>query len=313
MKLIKLILAISFLVGINTKILAQTFYESNTNIIYIVSFETLSPGSRPYVFKDSIILDSINSMKEEYYTVKQRGEFDNIDSTYNLKVKNKQVFYSGYLTNKGIVSNKLIYDFNYDVGDTFSLYLNELYRFRVDSIKQIIYLDGISRKTHYYKFPSGETFAIAEGLACLKRPNYFNFRSRLIKKGNMVISVCNGANNLIYFDGNLKESQDTTYDASCDVKLLKKYVIHAGISLNSNYGNSFMVYPNPCNEILNIKLNNIENGILKITNSLGQILYKTNFENTDNLQFELPHGINGLVYVTIQTNTYSTTKVVVVE
>ena len=48
-------------------------------------------------------------------------------------------------------------------------------------------------------------------------------------------------------------------------------------------------------------------------NAIGQIIYNKSFENAENLNFELPNTIKGLIYIKVQTANYSTTKVVLVE
>lgn len=318
MKHIKLLLTISLLIGINKVMNAQTFYKDSTNIFYFTSSPSVTEGwtSFPTLFKDSIILDSVNNKNEEFYRFEQKGYHNLIDSAYHIKVKNKQVFYTGYMEGKGLVNNQLIYDFNFAVGDTFSFNLNKRNHFKVDSIKTIVYLDGIARKTHYYKLNNQELFIAAEGIGSFKRPIYFNEFSKpnyQYFRANKVIAVCRGANNLVYFDGSLMKYRDTTYAATCEATLLKNYVRHASTFIHRMNKNTFAIYPNPTNKQLNIKLNNNETGSLKLTNTLGQILYQANFEAKDNLQLALPNGIKDLVYVTIQTQNYTATKVVLVE
>lgn len=80
----------------------------------------------------------------------------------------------------------------------------------------------------------------------------------------------------------------------------------------SDYTNIHL-YPNPSSGIVNIDLKGSETGKINVSNSMGQVLYRSAFTDTDHLTIQLPESVSGPLIVTLQlSNTTVTKKLVIV-
>ncbi len=75
----------------------------------------------------------------------------------------------------------------------------------------------------------------------------------------------------------------------------------------------YQVYPNPSNGYCKIQFNNHQTGEVLAYNNLGQLVYQTKFINCNILNLDLPSYINGLIYLHINTDAISSTKIMVID
>lgn len=61
---------------------------------------------------------------------------------------------------------------------------------------------------------------------------------------------------------------------------------------------SFMLYPNPSNEYINIETNTTKNKIT-IYNNLGELLFTSNNSNTHIIQIPTSNLVNGIYYIAV--------------
>ncbi|MES2618117.1 MAG: T9SS type A sorting domain-containing protein [Bacteroidota bacterium] len=294
---------------------AQTFFEDKTNIYSFVSMASVSQCCNyiSYLFRDSMHLDSIGVNDDEYYTVYQKAYMNEMDSVYHLKVAGKRVYYSGYFDIGSYAMDQLIYDFNYQVGDTFTLEAEIKYKFKVDSIKNLLYLDNKTRATVYYTV-NGQPMVAAEGIGSMKRLLYFkkfNLPVKDFPNSNKVIAVCKASDTLVYFDGRLMREKDTIYQPTCDKKTLYRYVDHASADLNSIGGNRFMLYPNPANDLIHVQLIKPVIGKVYLYNQLGQLLLQFDLENQESFDIPLEGIRSKLIFIKIESNEINGSKTII--
>ena len=281
MKYCKALLLIFFI--FNLSILKSQFLIDSLKITGLQYFATVSPGY-PYEVRyycDSITLDSIIGM-DEFYTVDRRVTYNfppQLKSNFKIRVNSKKIYFTGTI-NYGQptqITNKLIYDFNHAVGDTFVIRLtNDTLldiHLKVDSIKQILYEDGIFRTTHYYtrtqtNYYSRYPFYCIEGAGSnmgfifLSTDNFPTFN------WNELVSICK-PNQLI-----LGNKDCTIGDYSimpyCGEDSLKVQIIRArNASIEQNSVLRFIkLFPNPITD--NITINSKMNGLAQIIDYTGK-------------------------------------------
>jgi thiol-disulfide isomerase/thioredoxin len=80
--------------------------------------------------------------------------------------------------------------------------------------------------------------------------------------------------------------------------LLEMPCATAGINQNAIH-NNLNVYPNPVYDILNVKIENMQN--IAIHDAMGKLVLDMNFKNTNELELNLSHFDKGLYIITIAT------------
>jgi len=77
--------------------------------------------------------------------------------------------------------------------------------------------------------------------------------------------------------------------------------VPTGVGINENsFSNSILkLYPNPANGIFNIEIE--KPGKLKIYNTLGALVYETNFTEAGNFKIDIAHLANGIYHVKTQS------------
>ena len=90
------------------------------------------------------------------------------------------------------------------------------------------------------------------------------------------------------------------------------------ISVNEYKANELTVYPNPADESINVKINNINDNKAKIIiyNVLGEVVYTQEISSSDNslnTQINLDYLSNGSYLMTISTNDYIWKKHIVIK
>jgi hypothetical protein len=178
----------------------------------------------------------------------------------------------------------LIYDFNLKAGDLMSISENSSkmdIKIGIDSVKNITYKDGISRKTQFYHVISSNLneynqfnptfFAIGLGGDHGILP--FKIRNRNSPFWQRLISACNQDSVNMYLDDfwlrdyPFKPCDEKDFSAS--IKKLRT------ASILPTTENRISVYPNPTN--LYLKIDGIESGSYVILNSLGQTMLSGHF------------------------------------
>jgi hypothetical protein len=304
MKLIKLLFSISLLILTGKNINAQNRYlDSSTYYIY-GNEPSLSQGLNFATYsKESIFLDSINLHGEYYKVLHTLKNFNPLYHVYYLKVNGDTVFFNGTLHNVDgdsfKVDNLIIYNFSLNTGDTFKIKhsasgLN--IELLIDSIKYLQNQDNQLRKTQYYTILIGRNneywsvpspFFAWQGLGS----NYGLLPFQLIKRNlqfeQVLISVCNKEKEAVYsanefFDHwNIKDY--------CDESEIIDFINTISIiSIGKNNIQNMVVFPNPTNDILQLK--GISSGNILIYNSLGQLIIDTPFVDQINVS-KLPKGM----------------------
>lgn len=303
MKLIKLLFSISLLILTGKNINAQNRYLDSSTYYIFGNAPSISPGLNFATYsKESIFLDSIN-LHGEYYKVSHSLKgFDPLYHEYYLKVKGDTVFFNGTLYNENgdsfKVDNLIIYNFSLNTGDTFKINhsasgLN--LELLIDSIKYVQNQDNQLRKTQYYTILIDSLndhrvflpFFASQGLGS----NYGLLPFKLIKRSlqymHELISVCSKEKVAVYsaneiFDyWNIKDYCD-------EYEIIDLIDTIRSISIVKNNIQNIVVFPNPTNNILQLK--GISSGNILIYNSIGQLIINTPFVNQINIS-NLPKGM----------------------
>jgi hypothetical protein len=218
-------------------------------------------GTLPHSYStESIVLDSILD-GSEYYTVYRSASQPVIidhELSYNLRVKNKKVYFSGKLRlfsglNR-IVSDQLLYDFHMTAGDTMinmvasdSMY----FIYSVDSVGNRVFEDGVARKVQYctrvkfepgYDLLNGNQFFIAEGLGAETGLSMFSFK---FGHRQRLLSVCRNSQ-LVYNESGWLNYSINDY---CDSLGIDGYMRSLSVEDVLADGR-IRVYPNPVRDIL---------------------------------------------------------------
>jgi len=252
--------------------------------------------------------DSSNTNGEFYtitYTAKKFSSILNeTDSTnFHLRVKNDKVYFTGKLFNFSSdsfeIDNLLIYDFALGVGDTLKI-IDALsginYKYKIDSIVNITYLDGISRKAFYHD----NYLFFAKGLG--SNLGLIPFKSFLLKSIPLtyqeLISVCKNKNNPVFSENQIFSNWGIQFD--CNEKTIIKLIDTIGnsISIDDIKIKIVKIFPNPASN--SIQVNGIEKGPYKIYNSIGQLQQSGNFENS----IQIESLKTGLYYILIEQNNF---------
>ena len=70
--------------------------------------------------------------------------------------------------------------------------------------------------------------------------------------------------------------------------------------------NNVSVYPNPTSDFLNINLENVSNNVdIKIYNLAGQLIYSSQYNQTNSIQLDISNNVSGIYFVKIQTDEYT--------
>ncbi|MDI1234926.1 MAG: T9SS type A sorting domain-containing protein [bacterium] len=304
----------------NLPILKSQFLIDSLRITGIQYYATVSPGY-PYdvrYYCDSITLDSMIGINE-FYTVERRisSKFINSSkSNFKIRVNSKKIYFTGTI-NYGQptkIFDKLIYDFNHFVGDTFVIRLtNDTLldiHLKVDSIKQILYQDGIARTTHYYirtqnNYYSQHPFYCIEGAGSnlgLIHLNIDNFPSF---NRNELVSICKP--NQIILGNNDCSIGNYAIKPYCEEDSLKAQIIRAEkASIDQKLVHQFIkLFPNPTNDLITI--NSKMNGIARIIDYSGKTcVSELGIHEGDN-HFSLRQLTSGIYFIIFQFNqaTYS--------
>ncbi len=252
--------------------------------------------------------DSSNTNGEFYtitYTAKKFSSILNeTDSTnFHLRVKNDKVYFTGKLFNFSSdsfeIDNLLIYDFALGVGDTLKI-IDALsginYKYKIDSIVNITYLDGISRKAFYHD----NYLFFAKGLG--SNLGLIPFKSFLLKSIPLtyqeLISVCKNKNNPVFSENQIFSNWGIQFD--CNEKTIIKLIDTIGnsISIDDIKIKIVKIFPNRASDSIQVK--GIEKGPYKIDNSIGQLQQSGNFENS----IQIESLKTGLYYILIEQNNF---------
>lgn len=288
MKHIKLLLSTSLLF-IAGNLGAQAIFPHQSTFMTMSDAPSVSPNlSFLHFIREKVNLDSTKN-DTAYYTVNFFESDSNYSDQYNLTCYNNQVYFSGkiidYDPNKAFnLKNLLIYDYNLKAGDSFSISENSskmAIKIGIDSVKNISYKDGISRKTQFYHVISSQwdeynhfnpTF-FAFGLGGDHGILPFKIRNRNSPFWQRLISACNKDSVNMYLDNFWLRDYPFI---PCDEKEFSTsiYKLRTAAVAEKN-DTRIRVYPNPTHA--NLRVDGIESGSYLILNSLGQTLLSGNF------------------------------------
>lgn len=293
---------------------AQFFPDSLlvTGIHYLA---TVSPGYPFYVkyYRDSVHFDSANGT-EEFYTVHKRVSTKSAfvsTALYKIKVRDKKVYFTGnvYYGQSISLTDKLIYDYNFSVGDTFRVRINSDtlldIKFRVDSIKMITYLDGINRMTHYYTVKQGSRtldapFFSGEGIGSSSGLLYLNTDDKFpLFYWNKLVSVCT-PQQMVYGNADCRIG-NYLVKPSCEEDSLKMELQRAewaGI-IETKAIASVNVYPNPSLGSLYIDAKG--NGSFSLMDPAGKVCLKDIAFTEGKSSIDISALKAGIYMMTIQT------------
>ncbi|MDP2175675.1 MAG: T9SS type A sorting domain-containing protein [Bacteroidota bacterium] len=287
MKHIQLLFSISVWLIVSS-IKSQSFVDSS-NYYTFATAPSLSPQtSFTHYIKEYLFLDSSNT-KGDFFSVHYSSNInlDSFNSIYYIKKKDNKVYFTGKLykiemSDSFDVSDLLIYDFNLNTGDTLKIKHSESginLELLIDSIQNVVYKDGISRETHFYKvlesnyeyigFPI--TFS-AKGLGSDFGLLPFKLNRRNSPFSQKTISVCEKDDKTIFQNNNHYNIwKNLNY---CDEQVVKKYIdTIRSTSFNEINIQAIKIYPNPANQFLNITSSNHSLVLVEIKNHLGQMVY----------------------------------------
>jgi len=281
MKHTRLLFSISLALLFCQNASAQTFFKDNTVSFIIKEVQTLKQADECR-FKETIRLDSVN-LNGEYYTVRVGSNLKDCKSDttiYKLRTLDRRVYFTGDY-NGLAKKDVLIYDFNLLDGDTLEVVLEPgkgTFQSKIDSVRSIVYEDGIARNTQYHSFfkrgnlpikLNGNIF-IAEGLGAQTGIAFFPLNNWPYWRHDL-ISVCH-QDTLMYIW--------PEYDVKPNIIPINEYCDEDSISyllgyvetksINNIPKNQITVYPNPTSEFLQIK--GMEQGSFEIYNTHGSLL-----------------------------------------
>jgi Secretion system C-terminal sorting domain len=117
-----------------------------------------------------------------------------------------------------------------------------------------------------------------------------------------ISSLCTDPSGNLYAAGNITNSSGNKYVA--------QYKAAAQVGLAEQIGDAdFLIYPNPCKEKLQVQVKENTNAGIKIYNLNGQVVLKTEFENTKAIELNVTELISGMYVLEIQTNNTKSKRV----
>ena len=282
MKHIKLLFSTSLLI-LSGNLCAQAIFANKSKFMTMSDAPAFTQVNFLHYISEKVNLDSLKN-DTAFYTVNFFESDSNYSDQYRLKCYSNKVYFSGkildYYPYKAFnVKEVLIYDFNLKAGDTINISENSSkmdIKIGIDSVKNITYKDGISRKTQFYHVISSNLneynmfnptfFAIGLGGDHGTLP--FKIRNRNSPFWQRLISACNQDSVNMYLDDfwlrdyPFKPCDEKDFSAS-----IKKLRTASILPKNEN---RISVYPNPTHS--NLIIEGIESGSYVILNSLGQVL-----------------------------------------
>ena len=230
---------------------------------------------------DTIINDTmykkVLKAEDEFHNNWYLNGFIREDST-------QKVYYKNYLE----ANEKLIYDFQVNINDTFYYYKPELEPpiclvvNGFDSIK----INNYYRKVINLSCPGAPYIAEKwiEGIGSTEGVIYCGYS--LIIGGDYELLCFYENDTLSYIDSSYNECYYNTYN------------VIENISVNS----SFIIYPNPATQTINISFNNQQNMpyTFELYNNYGEIIFKKQIINSTS--FELSNISNGVYFYIIKDN-----------
>jgi hypothetical protein len=86
----------------------------------------------------------------------------------------------------------------------------------------------------------------------------------------------------------------------------------AGIEENSN--NTFVVYPNPANETINVTFSNLsDNGTVQLFTAEGKVIESKDISNSMTATFDVVNLTSGVYYVVITSDNGRVSQKVIIE
>ncbi len=304
MKHIKLLLSTSLLL-FSGNLCAQAIFANKSKFMTMSDAPAFTQVNFLNYISEKVNLDSVKN-DTSFYTVNFFQSDSNYSDQYYLKCYSNKVYFSGkiidYYPYKAFnVKDVLIYDFNLKAGDLMSISENSSkmdIKIGIDSVKNITYKDGISRKTQFYHVISSNLneynqfnptfFAIGLGGDHGILP--FKIRNRNSPFWQRLISACNQDSVNMYLDDfwlrdyPFKPCDEKDFSAS-----IQKLRTASILPTNEN---RISVYPNPSNSTIHIE--GLSTGNYKIVNHLGQILSAGKLTNSINVEFLNP-GIYSII------------------
>jgi hypothetical protein len=287
MKHIKLLFSTSLLL-FSGNLCAQAIFANKSKFMTMSDAPAFTQVNFLNYISEKVNLDSVKN-DTSFYTVNFFQSDSNYSDQYYLKCYSNKVYFSGkiidYYPYKAFsVKDVLIYDFNLKAGDLMSISENSSkmdIKIGIDSVKNITYKDGISRKTQFYHVISSNLneynqfnptfFAIGLGGDHGILP--FKIRNRNTPFWQRLISACNQDSVNMYLDDfwlrdyPFKPCDEKDFSAS-----IKKLRTASILPITEN---RISVYPNPTNS--NLKIDGVESGSYVILNSLGQTMLSGHF------------------------------------
>lgn len=304
MKPIKLLFSTSLLF-IASNLSAQAIFANKSKFMTMSDAPAFTQVNFLHYISEKVNLDSIKK-DTSFYTVNFFQSDSNYSDQYYLKCHSNKVYFSGkiidYYPYKAFnVKDVLIYDFNLKAGDLISISENLSkmdIKIGIDSVKNITYKDGISRKTQFYhvissnlnEFNSFNPTFYAIGLGGDHGILPFKIRNRNSPFWQRLISACYQDSVNMYLDDFWLRNYPFK---PCDEKEFSTSIFKLrSASLSEINENRIRVYPNPAHS--NLKIDGIESGSYVILNALGQTIVTGHFTN-DILTETLQPGIYSLI------------------
>ena len=318
MKPIKLLFSTSLLF-IAGNLCGQTIFPHKSTFMTMADGISVSPNLNflQYI-SEKVNLDSTKN-DTAYYTVNFFESDSNYSDQYHLTCYNNQVYFSGkiydYYPRKAFdVKNVLIYDFNLNVGDTMVIAESNSkmnIQLKIDSLADIKYEDGITRKTQFFQVISSN---LKEYNIWQPRFNIlglggdyglvpFRIRYRNSEYWQKLITACNKDTVNMYFS----DFKDMNFSfPKCNEIGFAKTIENMRNASSENVNSpKFKLYPNPTNSIIHIEGH--LTGNYNIVNYLGQTLSTGPLTNQINVEFLKP----GIYSIIIENKTeYSQLKFV---
>lgn len=268
MRHIKLLLSISLFFIFTTKVFAQVNVIENTRFLKINFANQPPPNDR-------------------FATIDTLNIISTVNNTVKFKLTTSDVhFYSvgaeTYIVNGS--DTTLLYDYSLQVNDTFEFNgrMNETDTFIVDSVLNKTLQDNKTYK-HWYLSNLRKEFNLVWVQNFGEKYLGWDYSKYYLPDYNGIIkSICSD-NNLIFWNSDFNGFEPRHISQTCSFDSLKQL-----LSVITPKIFKIIPYPNPA--YINLKIDGIEEGTVKIFNSIGQLVLEVSFEKIIDIS-NLPNGI----------------------
>ncbi len=264
----------AILTFVNAVSAQSQFIDTSKTWNYLSSYTFMEPflySTQPYYFEGDTIMDSVQ------YVGVWKSDTNNSPHYFEggIREDSGRVYFF-----EGVGDEKLIYDFNLEVGDEFVTLANQ-----TGIVKSIdtVYIDSVPRKRWKFVLDTTTNQEFDEWIEGIGSVNRF-FQ---VDEGvhNYYELLCHKENDLVIW-----QTTNTMWGGNC-------YYSNLGIKTNLNP--QVKLYPNPTRNSLHLEFPNSLSGTLVIYNALGQpVISKSQTWNKNTLNIEtLDQGVYNLIMV----------------